>query len=81
MITRENIKEVLQSLDAEQINTIEESELSVIELHIFNTGYKVEVSNFGDYEEERVEEEHGKGNLVLCPAQFATLCQQLNIEY
>lgn len=66
MITKDNIKEVLSSLNEEDVHRTMSSDKDYVSVyvHIFNTGYYSTIEPV-DYTEEVEEEVIGSGNLLI----------------
>ena len=83
MITRDNIKEFIQTIPTE---TIQEEldkpqDFILLQLHIFNVGGYVTIESL-DYNEEVDEEAQASGNLFCDKDSFLQLCSELEVfEY
>jgi hypothetical protein len=83
MITRDNIKEFIQTIPTE---TIQEEldkpqDFILLQSHIFNVGGYATIESL-DYDEEVDEEAQASGNLFCDKDTFLQLCSELEVfEY
>lgn len=74
MITKDNIKEVLSSLQEEDVYKAMDSDLDyvAVRVHIYNTGYKATIEPM-DYSDEEVLEVIDSGNILIDKDEFLRL--------
>ena len=74
MITKDNVKEVLSSLQEEDVYQAMDSDKDYVAVyvHIYNTGYEATIESV-DYTEEVEEEVVGSGNLLTDKDEFLRL--------
>ena len=82
MITRNNIKEVLNMLTAEEIETAINGDGDYIELwlHVYNTGGVVTIES-GDYNEDQETRANDNGQLFCDKDTFCGLLDECNINH
>lgn len=75
MITENNIKEVLSSLQEEDVYQAMDSDLDyvAVRVHIFNVGYKATIEPMDYSNEEEVLEVIGSGNILIDKDEFLRL--------
>lgn len=83
MVTKDNIKYLIQTISAE---TIQEeldkpNDFILLQAHIFNVGAYGTIESI-DYKEEVEEEAHANGNLFCDKDTFLQMCSELEVfEY
>lgn len=77
MITKDNLKEVLSSLDEEDVHKAMDADPDyvAVRLHIFNAGCFSSIEAV-DYTDEVEEEVHGAGNLLTDKDEFLRLYEE-----
>ena len=75
MITENNIKEVLSSLQEEDVYQAMDSDLDyvAVRVHIYNTGYKATIEPMDYSNEEEVLEVIDSGNILIDKDEFLRL--------
>lgn len=81
MITKDNIKEVLESIDQEVLENemLKLHDYLLIELHVFNSGWFATIES-QDYNEEIDRFAEGSGNLFCDKQDFRELCSSMDLE-
>ena len=83
MITKHNLKELIQTISPEHINEAinGKGDYILMECHTFNVGYFATITAI-DYNEETETEASNNGNLYCDKDEFLRLCNELEIfEY
>lgn len=75
MITENNIKEVLSSLQEEDVYQAMDSDLDyvAVRVHIYNTGYKATIEPMDYSDEDEVLEVIDSGNILIDKDEFLRL--------
>lgn len=83
MITKDNIKYLIQTISAEtmQEELDKPNDFILLQAHIFNVGGYGTIESI-DYNEEVDEEAHAHGNLFCDKDTFLQMCEELEVfEY
>ena len=83
MITKENIKYFIETIDPETMQNVldEQHDFILLEAHIFNVGGYGTIESL-DYDEAVEEEAAASGNLFCDKDEFLRLCEELEVfEY
>ena len=83
MVTKNNIKELIETIPTETMQTEldKPNDFILLQAHIFNVGGYGTIESI-DYKEEVEEEAHANGNLFCDKDTFLQLCSELEVfEY
>lgn len=82
MITRENFKELMSTIDTNTINLEywKNNDYIHLQAHIFNTGGYLTISSV-DYSEELEEEANANGDILTDKDNFARLLKEFGFNY
>lgn len=83
MITKQNLKEVIQTISTDNISKaiLGDSDYILLQLHVYNVGGFGTIENV-EYSEEAEQHANEKGNLFVSKDDFLQLCDELEIfEY